>query len=322
MKSLAIQMGLSLALIAGFAPAFADEYPNRPIRLLVGYGAAGAGDNTSRIVAEALSKRLGQPVVVENRPGAGATIASAQLVQAAPDGYTLGVLTASIYGVDQHIYRVRYTGADFTPIAKLASYPLILGVSRKMGVSTLKEFIEKVKEKPGAYNYSTSGTGGSPHVAALMFEKATGASAVHIPFKGGAAALQAVVANEVQFSFGTAPSVLPMSRNDLVTALGVTSLQRSELAPELPTLAESGLPDFDLSYWFGLFGPAQLPGAVTEKLAAAIGDVLNDPAVRARLLSAGLEAASKTSAKEFGEFAARDGKMAGDRVVELGLKPN
>lgn len=322
MKLLVSQICLSLALVVSTAPALAEDYPNRPIRFLVGYGPAGAGDNSARIVAEALSKRLGQPIVVENRPGAGGTIAAAQLTQAAPDGYTLGVMTAGVYGVDQHIYSARYTGADFTPIAKLTSYPLILAVSRKMGISTLSEFIDKVKENPGAYNYSTSGTGGSPHVSALTFERATGSSAVHIPFKGGAAALQAVVADEVQFSFGTAASVLPMSRNNLVVSLGVTSAQRSELAPELPTLAESGLPDFDVSYWFGLFGPAQLPAAVTEKLSAAVGEVLEDPAIRARLLSAGLEAASKTSAKEFGDFAARDGKIAGDRVVDFGLKPN
>ena len=215
---------LCLCLPAAMAlPVSAEPYPTRPIRILVGYSPAGAGDFIARIVGEAMARELGQPVTIDNRPGAGSTLASNLLAQAPADGYTLGLATGTLYGIDQQLYKVRYTPASFTPVSRLTVSPLILAVNKDIGVADLKQLVAKAQANPGKLNYSSSGIGGSPHIAALSFEKAVGAKMAHIPYKGGAPALQAVVAGDVQLSFGTAASVLPLGQQGTVHMLGVTT---------------------------------------------------------------------------------------------------
>jgi len=301
-------------------PALAQGYPNRPIRLIIGYSPAGAADYIARIVGEAMSKELGQAVTVDNKPGAGSTLSSTLLSQAPADGYTLALATGTLYGIDQHLYKVKYTPANFTPITRFTISPLILAVNKDSGVTTLPELIAKVKANPGKLNYSSSGIGGSPHIAALSFERAINGKMAHIPYKGGAPALQAVAAGDVQLSFGTAASVLPLGQQGVVRMLGVTTTEPSEIAPGLATLSSVGLPGFDFNFWFGLFGPAGMPQEVSDKLFAVATRALSDPQVRAKLLTTGNEAAASRSPVEFHEWATANGRAQLERIVQAGVK--
>lgn len=300
----------------------ASEYPDRPIRLVVGYAPGGAADVLARVVADGLSKELGETVTVENRPGAGSTIAASTVARAAPDGYTLGLGTANMYGVDQYLYKAPYTPANFTPITQLTSAPLILAVNNELGVKTVADLAALAKANPGKLNYASSGIGGSPHVAGLMFEKAVGVATEHVPFKGGAPAMTSMIAGDVHFSFGTAASVLPLGKEGRITMLGVSSLEQSPIAPELPTLAESGLPGFEYSFWFGLMGPADLPQPIVEKLYAASKQVLEDPAIQAKFILDGSVATLSASPAAFAEFAQQSGKDALERVEQSGVTLN
>lgn len=315
-----IPLVLALFSVSLAMPAAAQDYPIRPIRLIIGYTPAGAADYIARIVGDAMSKELGQPVVVDNKPGAGSTLSSTLLSRAPADGYTLGLATGTLYGIDQHLYKAKYTPANFTPITRFTVSPLILAVNKELGVKDLKQLIAKARANPGKLNYSSSGIGGSPHIAALSFENAVDVKMTHIPYKGGSPALQAVVAGDVQLSFGTAASVLPLGQQGLVHMLGVTTAVRSAVAPDLPTLAVSGLPGFNFTFWFGLFGPAGLPKDVQDKLFTAANRVLANPEIRAKLLFSGNEAAPSKSSAEFDSWAQENGRMALERIVQAGVK--
>jgi len=315
-----VTIALLLSLLGCLNTAKASDYPNRPIRLIVGYSPSGAGDGIARIFGEALSKELGQGVVVDNKPGAGSTLASALLARAPADGYTIGLATGTLYGIDQHLYNVRYTPADFTPINRITVSPLVLAVSQKSGITQLKDLVAHAMAQPGKLNYSSSGIGGSPHLAALTFEKASGVSMVHIPFKGGAPAMQAVATGEVDLAFGTAASVLPLGRQGVVTMLGVTTRQPSVVAPGLPTLDSLGLSGFEFSFWFGLFGPAKLPPEVQARLVVASNKVLADPTVREKLLGTGNEASPFEEPAAFKAWAAAAGKAQLDKVKSANVK--
>ncbi|KAA0910436.1 tripartite tricarboxylate transporter substrate binding protein [Pusillimonas sp. ANT_WB101] len=302
------------------APTQKDDYPNRPIRLLVGYSPSGAADLIARVFGEALSRNLKQTVIVENRPGAGSTLASRALARSDADGYTLGLATATLFGIDQYLYKVDYTPADFTPLMRLTVSPLILAVNNDINVSTVPELMEKAKKNPGTLNFSSSGIGGSPHVAGSMFEKSVGVPMTHVPYKGGAPALQAVAAGTVQFSFGTASSVLPLVHSGKIRALGVSSSEVSAVAPDLKPLANLGLPGFDYTFWFGLFGPADLPESVQTKLLDATHKTLNDPKVKASLLASGNEVSPFATQAEFKDWAEEYGEFVLERVKEAGIK--
>lgn len=306
-------LGAMSALVLS-AASHAAGYPDRPIKVLVGYSAGGSGDTIARIVTAAMSEKLGQPIIVENKPGAGSTIASNALVNAPKDGYTLGLATGNIYGVDQLAYKVSYKPEDFTPINRLASYPLILAVNAEKGPKTFQEFLELAKANPGKMFYSTSGIAGSPHTSSVMLEEYIGTKFTHVPFKGGKPALLAVAAGDVNFSMGTAPSVLPLGRGDKVRMLAVSSAERSRVAPDLPTIAESGVKDFEYTFWFGLFGPAGLPADVTKKLTDVVNEVLADPAVQKKLLVSGSEAAPFPTPAAFDAYARKNGAFTLERV--------
>jgi tripartite-type tricarboxylate transporter receptor subunit TctC len=312
---------LAFVMLLGLAgTALANDYPNKPIRMIVGYSPSGAGDGIARIVGEAMGRALGQAIIIDNKPGAGSTLASALLWRAPADGGTIGLATGTLYGIDQHLYKVQYTSADFTPINRLTVSPLVLAVSPKSGIVQLKDLIATARAQPGKLNYSSSGIGGSPHLAAATFEKAIDAAMVHIPFKGGAPALQAVATGEVDLSFGTASSVLPLGRQGVVKMLGVTTSQPSAVAPGVPTMASQGLPGFEFSFWFGLFGPAKLPPEVTARLVAAAAKALNDPQVQDKLLGTGNEAAPFKTPTEFNAWATAAGKTQLERVKSANVK--
>lgn len=316
MKTIVLAAVLALA----GAGASAQAYPDKPIRLLIGYSPSGAADLIARVVADAMGRELGQPIIVDNKPGAGSTLASALLSRAPADGYTLGLATGTLYGIDQHLYKVKYQPTDFTPITRFTISPLVLAVNNDLGVERLADLVAQVKARPGRLNYSSSGIGGSPHIAALSFEKAVDGRMVHIPFKGGAPALQAVAAGEVQLSFGTAASVLPLGRGGAVKMLGVTTAQPSEVAPGLPTLASQGLAGFEFSFWFGLFGPSGLAPEVRDRLFAAATRALSDPKVRDKLLQTGNEARPSQSPSEFHAWATEAGSAQLERIQAANVK--
>lgn len=315
MKSL---FALVLALLLPLA-AWAQAYPAKPIRLIIGYTPGGAADVIARLVGEALSRELGQPITVDNKPGAGSTLASDILWRAPADGYTLGLATGTLYGIDQHLYKVKYQPTDFTPISRLTISPLILAVNKDLPVKSLRELVAYARANPGKLNYSSSGIGGSPHIGGLSFEKAVGSAMTHIPFKGGAPALQAVAQGDVHLSFGTASSVLPIGQQGLVRMLGVSTPGKSAVAPDLAPISEV-LPGFDISFWFGLFGPAKLPKDVTDRLYAATVKVLAQPELKARLLVGGNETAPSASPIEFNDWAAGNGRAVLERVQQAGVK--
>lgn len=308
----------SIPMLAG-STAFA-EYPNKPITLLVGYPPGGAADLTARLFAEELSKQLKQTVVVENKPGAGGTISTSNLARAKADGYTLGIGTANSFGVDQFLYRVKYTREDFTPISQLVSSPLILAVNKDIPADTVGELKALIKKSPNSFNYSSSGIGGSPHIAGLMFEKAVDENILHIPYKGGSDSMTAIVSGEVKYSFGTAASVLPLGRAGRYKMMGVTSYEKSPIAPDLPSLNESGMPGFTYQIWFGLLAPKGLPDNIADKLFDATQKALSDKEIQRKLLVEGNIVEASASRLEFKDFAIEKGNESLDRLKASGIE--
>ncbi|MET0334458.1 MAG: tripartite tricarboxylate transporter substrate binding protein [Rhizobacter sp.] len=313
-------VAVSLALASGMAQAQWNDCPARQIRLVIGYTPGGAADAIARIVGDAMAKQLGVGIVVDNKPGAGSTLASDILARAAPDGCTLGLATGTLYGIDQYLYKAKYTPQDFTAITRLTTSPLILAVNKGLGADSIAGLKEKARAAAGGLNYASSGIGGSPHMAALMFEKSIGAGMTHIPYKGGAPALQAVAQGDVHFSFGTASSVLPLGHQGMVRMIGISSLTRSAIAPEIPTLAELGLPGFEFTFWFGLFGPAKLPKEMVEKLHTAAVKAANQPEVKAKLLSSGNEVSTSATPEAFNSWASEDGRRVRERAEQAKVK--
>ena len=314
MRILKLAIGLVLAAHLGFASA--QTWPAKPIRLVIAFPPGGGADAVARPIAEALSRQLGQTVLVDNRPGGGATIAAAIVATAAPDGYTLFMHNASLYGSLQALYKdFKFGGKDYTPITRWTSAPLLVAVSNELGVNSIGELVARAKAQPGKLNYASSGVGGGTHLPGLLFMRQAGIDMIHVPYKGGAPALQGVVTGETQLTFATPPSALPLARAGRIKTIAVTSGQRSPLFPELPTVAESGVAGYDFSFWFGLFGPAGLPEAIVSKLFEASKKVLGDPALRERLVASGNEPSPSLSPAEFREWAAKSG--AGDLELTL-----
>ena len=309
----------ALALAIGSAHA----YPDKPIRLIIGFPPGGGADAVARPVADEMAKHLGQPVIVENRPGAGTTIAAAAGATAAPDGYTLYMGSANLYGAMGVVYKdFKYDGDDYTPISLLTVSPLLLAVSNELGVKTVQELVALAKSKPGALNYASSGIGGAPHLAGLAFSNATNVQTVHIPYKGGAQALQGIVGGETQFTFATPPSVLPLSQAGRLRVIAASTEKRSPLFPDLPSVAESGVPGYDSTFWFGLFGPKGLPKPIVDKVHDAAKRALENPEIREKLAATGNAASPSASPEEFADFARRDGERSLKLTIDAGVTAN
>jgi tripartite-type tricarboxylate transporter receptor subunit TctC len=313
---------ISFAAAALLAPAgaFADNYPSRPITLVVGFPAGGGADTVARIVSDKLARILGQPIIIDNKPGAGTTIASDQVARAAPDGYTLLLGSANLYGSDKLLYKaVKYDGArSFVPISRWSSAPMLLAVNKDVNAKTVQALIAEARQNPGKLAYSSSGTGVVTHLAGLSFEKAAGVTMLHVPYKGGAPSIQAVAAGDVQLTFGTPPSVLPMAQGQKLRVLAVTSGQRSPLFPDVPSVAEAGVKGYDYTFWFGLFAPAGLPPEMAQKLFDASVAALNDPDVKARLEKSGNESAPSKSLAEFRIWALAEGAKSKELTERSG----
>ena len=301
-------LAAALAVAAGTA-AFADTYPSRPITLVVGFPAGGGADTVARIVGEKLGRALSQAIVIDNRPGAGTTLASEFVSRAQPDGYTLLLGSANLYGSDQFLYKsARYDGVkSFTPIARWSESPMLLAVKKDFPEKTVQGLMEQARKNPGKLTYASSGAGVVTHLAGASFAQAANIDLLHVPFKGGAPSIQAVASGDVDMTFGTPPSVMPMVQSGRMRPLAVTTAERSPLFPDLPGMKESGIKDYDFSLWFGLYGPARLPPEVVKKLFDASAQALRDPDVKAKLEKQGIVAWPSASPEEFGGWAVNVG---------------
>src|SRR5262245_19427743 len=272
------------------AAAFAQDYPSKPVRILVPFAPGGVADNSARVVAEPLGVRLGQQVIVENRPGASGNIGTQQAAQAAPDGYTLLLGFDGTMVINPHVFpKIPFdTLGDFAPVTKLGHATLILVAHPSAGVRNLNELVEKAKSKP--FPYGTSGTGGTPHLAGELLKQRTGAQLEHVPYNGGGPAVVDVVGGQIPLVFTAIASAQQHVRNGRLIAIGVPSARRSAALPDVPTFNESGVvSDFDVNSWVGIFAPAKTPPAVVSRLQKELSAVLQSPFVRERYATLGIE---------------------------------
>ncbi len=283
---------LALMPQRGFAQ---EAFPSKPITVLVGFAPGGGTDVIARQLGPRLSELLKQPVLVENRAGASGTIAAQAVTKAKPDGYTLLLGHVSSNAMVPAITpKLPYAAKDFTPITLLGSVPQVVVVPAASPAKTLQEFIALAKAKPGAINYASSGRGTQQHFAAEMFELATGTSMTHVPYKGSGAALTDLIAGQVDVNFDTVPTVLQHIKSGKLRALAVTTRQRIATLPDVPTVEEAGVPGYEIGAWYMLMGPASLPPAVRDALAAATNKALQTPEVREKLVALGTEVAGGT----------------------------
>jgi tripartite-type tricarboxylate transporter receptor subunit TctC len=289
----ALACALALPLVAH---AQALQYPTKPIRIIVGFAPGGATDLTARLVGQQLTESWKQPVLVENRPGASGMIGAELVARAAPDGYTLIMATQTSHAVAPSLYRkIAYDPVkDFAPITVAASSPLLLVVHPSMPVRTVKELVSLAKARPGELSFASGGIGTSPHMAAELLNSMAGTKIVHIPYKGEAPGLADVLGGQVPMMFSNVPTSLPHVKSGKLRALAVSGAKRSSLAPEFPTVAESGLTGFEVLTWFGMFAPAATPRDIVAKLNAEIVRALNAPDVRAKIAAQGLEIVANT----------------------------
>jgi tripartite-type tricarboxylate transporter receptor subunit TctC len=280
----------------------AQAYPTKPVRLLVGFPAGGSTDLLARTLAPKLAQALGQPVIIENRPGAGGNIAGEATAKSAPDGYTLFMTTVASHAINPHLYsKMPYDAVkDFTPVTLAASYPLLLVAYPGSGANSVAALLQLAKAKPGNVFFSSSGNGSPGHLAGELFRSMGGVNIVHVPYKGGAPSTTAVLAGEAQISFQTMPAVLPHVKAGKLLGVAVTTAQRSPAAPEIPTISESGLTGYDVSSWAGVVGPAGLPRPIVQRLQSEFAKVLHSAEVKERLAAEG----ASPIGNQPGEFAA------------------
>jgi tripartite-type tricarboxylate transporter receptor subunit TctC len=303
---LAASVTTSLALGAGTAAAQAN-YPNKPIRLVVPFAPGGVTDTSGRLIAEQLSKRLGQQVVVDNKPGASGNIGTQMVATAAPDGYTLLLGFDGTMVINPHVFpKVGFdTAKDFAPIGKIGDAILILVSHPGVPAKTLQQVIALSKTQSGGLSYGTSGTGGTPHIAGELLKQRTGANLTHIPYKGGGQAMTDLLGGSIPLVYTAVAGAVQHVKSGKLHAVAVSSAQRAPSLPDVPTFIEAGVTDFDINSWVGLLAPAKTPRAIVDKLNTELNAVLNDPAVRDRLNTLGITA-SPGGPERFGRDMARD----------------
>ena len=314
---------LALCLFVAASAALAQEYPSRPVRLVVPLSPGGFADTPTRILAPRLSEQFGKQFFVENRPGAGGTIGWDFVAKSAPDGYTLGI-TGSTLLVGAHLYKnVPYDSfKDFTHISMLASGPYVLVVNpKKTPVATVRELIAAAKAKPGAIDYASSGNGSSQHLVGALFNSMAGVQLNHVPYKGSGPAMQDLLAGEVGVSFAGVPNVLGNVRGGRLRALAVTTPKRWVELPDVPTIAEAGVKDYEATLWLSISGPAGMPKELVQRLATEIAKALKDPDLQAKFREAGVEA-NATGGEELLRYMRAEDAKWGKVVKDTGATVN
>jgi tripartite-type tricarboxylate transporter receptor subunit TctC len=305
MRKFAI-IALVLAGLAGSSMGYAEDYPTHSIRLMVGFPPGSAADLTARLVGEQMSKTLGQQLVVETHPGASSSIAAETVAHASPNGYTLYIGTSTNVSDAVTNSNLHFDfSKDFAPIAPLTALPLVLAVNPSLGVSDFHELIALARSKPGALTYASVGIGSVPELACELISIREHVKLVHVPYPGSPQAVTDLLAGRVSMMLGVASTIMPFVKSGRLKALAVSSAKRSRIAPNLPTIAEFGVPDFDATVWFGLMAPAGTPRPIIDKLAAAASATLKSPQVESKLATAEFEPL-RGSPEEFAAFIARE----------------
>ena len=296
---------LVLAVVAG--PVWAQDFPARPLKLVVPYAPGGGADSVARIVAKKVAENIGQPIVIENKGGAGSIVGTDLVAKAEPDGYTLLLGQSGPISINPAVYKaLPYDPVkDFAPITMTTAYPYILVVNSESPAKTLQEFVALAKSKPGGLNYGSTGVGAANHLVAELFASKAGLKMTHVPYRGTALAVGDLVGGTLNVVFGDPISVLPHIKSGKLRALAVTSLERSPVAPEVPTVAESGYPGFEALAWHGILAPARTPPAVIAKLNAEIVKALADPATRELLEKQAMQTVGN-SPEAFAAFIQKD----------------
>ncbi len=310
----------AIALCCSSALAMAQAYPNKPVKLVVGFAPGGAADYVARTMSEAFGRALGQTIVVENKAGGGSSIAANIVAKSAPDGYTILIASPSSISVSPALNpKIGYSAKDLSPISKITASPLVIAANTGLGINSLQDLITRAKRQPGVLNYATSGNGSAPHLGAALFSQVTGVEMVHIPFKGGGPAIQSVIAGDTQLTFGTPPSVLPMIQAGRLKGLAVTLREGSPLLPGIPGTREAGLPDYAIEFWYGLFVPTNTPAPIIKKLFEAAQIAMADPKLKAALAREGTDADVSKSPEQFASFLVEDAKFWVKLVKSAGV---
>ncbi|OVZ64674.1 hypothetical protein CDO44_00185 [Pigmentiphaga sp. NML080357] len=302
-------------------PAFAADYPARPVTLVVGYTPGGAIDQSARLIASELAKRWKQSVIVDNKPGANATIAAAAVADAKPDGYTL-LVAASSHNLNKFVNKnLRYdVEKSFTPVALTVEVPNVLVVSAASPYRDLGQLLAALREKKKPFSYGSQGVGGVPHLAGELFKIRTGTEILHVPYKGAAQGMTDLIGGVVDMSFPTPGSAMAYISQGKLRALAVASGERLAQLKDVPTFAEAGVPDYVISTWHGLLAPAGTPPEVVARINADVADILRDPAVQHAMEAQGNLAAKPLTAAEFGSKLSRELKVYGDLAARIDLR--
>ena len=310
-------LGVSLALLSALAGA--QPYPSRPLRLIIPFPPGASNDIVGRMIATQLSEKLGKPVVVDNRGGAGGLIGTEAAANSLPDGYTL-LLVSLGYAFNASLYKLPYDPATaFAPVALLGAGPVVLVVNSKLPVNTVKELLALAKEKPGQLHYVSGGIGSFQHLTGALFKLQSGADIVHVPFKGAAPAMMDVVAGNTEIAIGTIILMLPQIKAGRLKALGVGSTKRLAFLPDVPTIAEAGVPGYEANNWWGIVVPTGTPAAIIERLHKELTVVLASAETKKRFESEGSEA-GKMAPEEFGRFITAETAKWARVVKEAGIK--
>src|SRR5216110_2859957 len=301
--------------------ALAQAWPNRPVRLLVPFAAgAGTNDIMARLVGQHLGAGLGQPVVIENRPGAGGIAGTDAAAKAAPDGYTFLMTNVSLVTSTYLYSRLPYDPQkDFVPVTLVATSPLLLVVHPSVAAQSVQELVQLAKANPGRLNFGSGGVGSTPHLSVELFKSAAGIDAVHVPYKGGAPALNDLIGGQLSFMIENMPGTMPFVKSGKLRALAITSAQRSPLEPALPTMAESGVAGYEVVGWQGLFAVAGTSREIVARLHAEVGKVLRLPEVRERLAALGADGVGSTP-EEFAAFVRAEHARWGSVIREKGIR--
>jgi tripartite-type tricarboxylate transporter receptor subunit TctC len=314
-----LRKAIMATLLIG-AASWSQTYPDKPVTMVVGFPAGGGTDIVARKVAMPLGQLWNQPVVIENKGGAAGTIATTQVARAAPNGYTLFMATMGNMTINQHLYAMQFDPIkDLTSITNVVGVNFVLVTRPNLGINTVEELVARARKSPGALNYSSSGIGGAPHLAAELLTHLSGARFTHVVYKGSAPSIADLISGQVDFSMDSLVQLLPLIKSGKLKALAVLGSKRSPLLPQVPTIAESGVPGYEFTNWFGLVAPAQTPGPILQKIHADVSKVLQSPELRTELESMGAEVINNTP-EQFAEQMRADSQKWGEVVRKANIK--
>jgi tripartite-type tricarboxylate transporter receptor subunit TctC len=324
MKMFRLLVAIAASVFAfALAPASAQSYPDKPIRIIAPFPAGGLVDVLARAVGEEMSKSLGQPVIVENKPGAGGNIGAELVSKSDPDGYTLLMTSPGIQSINQFLYKTIPFDPEkaFTPISLVADMPMLVLVHPKTNIKTLKELVAAAKENPGKLNFGSAGVGTTGHLGQALLVHVAGIKVAHVPYKGAAPAVNDLIAGHIDGVVDNPPIVMPHIKSQTITPLAVAAKERLTVLPDVPTSVEAGLPDWQASSWFGLMAPAGTPAAVVKRLQAETAKAVKQPSMQRFITESGIKLVGNTP-EEFGQLILSERKKWGDIIKAANIQPN